>query len=400
MSEAAASTRSSRAGRFTPVASEGGIYSTFSPKPLPPDPPLEVDAEMQRLLDRANQALGRLDGITLLLPDADHFLYSYIRKEAVLSSQIEGTQSSLSDLLLFEHDIAPGVPEEDVRETTNYLAALNLGLKSMEEGLPLSLRLLKQAHAELLRDPRGGDTAPGEFRRIQNWLGGPEPTAARYVPPPPNEVPAAMADLEKFLHGDPVATPVLIRAALAHAQFETIHPFLDGNGRLGRLLVTLLLCSETADGEARVLSRPLLYLSLHLKRHRDVYYERLQAIRTGGDWEGWLRFFLEGVIFVANLASETTKRIVELIERDRRKVNELGRAAGSALLVFDHAVREVVLRIPETTERLPVSEPTVSAAIGHLERIGILRELTGRPRNKVFAYDEYLKILSEGTEPL
>jgi cell filamentation protein, protein adenylyltransferase len=209
-----------------------------------------------------------------------------------------------------------------------------------------------------------------------------------------------MADLEKFLHGEPVAMPVLIRAALAHAQFETIHPFLDGNGRLGRLLVTFLLCSETADGEARVLSRPLLYLSLHLKSHRDIYYERLQAIRTDGDWEGWLRFFLEGVISVANLASETTKRIVELIERDRRRISALGRAAGSALLVFDHAIREVVLRIPETTGQLPVSEPTVATAIGQLERVGVLQELTGRPRNKIFAYDKYLKILSEGTEPL
>ncbi|HEX6666272.1 MAG TPA: Fic family protein [Solirubrobacterales bacterium] len=400
MSDPTANTQAGRAGQFAHVASDGDSYSTFSPKPLPPDPPLVIDAEMQRLLDRANQALGRLDGITLLLPDADRFLYSYLRKEAVLSSQIEGTQSSLSDLLLFEHDVAPGVPEEDVREATNYLAALNLGLKSMEEGLPLSLRLLKQVHAELLRGTRGGETGPGEFRRIQNWLGGPGPAAARYVPPPSNQVPAAMADLEKFLHGEPVAMPVLIRAALAHAQFETIHPFLDGNGRLGRLLITLLLCSDTADGESRVLSRPLLYLSLHLKSHRDIYYERLQAVRTDGDWEGWLRFFLEGVISVADLASETTKRIVELIERDRGQINALGRAAGSALLVFDRAVREVVIRIPETVEQLPISEPTVATAIGHLERIGILHERTGRPRNKIFAYDKYLKILSEGTEPL
>jgi Fic family protein len=389
-----------RAGRFVPAAVDGGSYSTFSPRPLPPDPPLAIDAGMQRLLDQANQALGRLDGITMLLPDPDQFLYSYIRKEAVLSSQIEGTQSSLSDLLLFEHDIAPGVPIEDVRETTNYLAALNLGLQSMADGLPLSLRLIRDIHAELLRGTRGGETGPGEFRRIQNWVGGQSPEQARYVPPPPNEVPGAMADLEKFLHGDPVAFPMLVRAALAHAQFETIHPFLDGNGRVGRLLATLLLCSETADGESRVLSRPLLYLSLHLKRHRDVYYERLQAIRTDGDWESWLRFFLEGVISVASLATETTRRIVEVIEDDRGRIKELGRAAGSSLLVFDQAVQDVVLRIPETAVRLPVSEPTVAAAIANLERIGILRELTGRPRNKIFAYARYLAILSEGTEPL
>jgi Fic family protein len=392
---------SDRAGRFVPTSSgRGGGYSTFHPKALPPDPALGIGADLRRLLDRANQALGRLDGITLLLPDPDHFLYSYIRKEAVLSSQIEGTQSSLSDLLLFEHDIASGVPVEDVRETTNYHAAQTPGLQSMADGLPISLRLLKRVHTELLRGTRGGETGPGEFRRIQNWLGGQAPEVARYVPPPPNEVPGAMAELEKFLHGDPVAVPMLVRAALAHAQFETIHPFLDGNGRVGRLLVTLLLCSGTADGEERVLSRPLLYLSLHLKRHRDTYYERLQAIRTEGDWESWLRFFLEGVISVATLATETTKRIVELIERDRRQINDLGRAAGSALLVFDQAVKDVVLRIPETAERLPVSEPTVATAIANLEELEILSEITGRPRNKIFTYAKYLDILSEGTEPL
>jgi len=389
-----------RAGEFVDVASDRGGYAMFMPKPLPPDPPLEIDETLQRLLDKANQALGRLDGITLLLPDPDQFLYSYIRKEAVLSSQIEGTQSSLSDLLLFEHDVAPGVPIEDVRETTNYIAALNLGIASMREGLPLSLRVLKEAHGELLRGARGSETGRGEFRRVQNWLGGSSPESARYVPPPPNEVPDAMAALEKFLHGDPVATPILIRAALAHAQFETIHPFLDGNGRLGRLLVTLLLCTETGDGGERVLTRPLLYLSLHLKQHRDSYYDRLQAIRTDGDWEGWLRFFLEGVISVATLATATTKRIVQLIERDRQRIHELGRAAGSALLVFDQAVKEVVLRIPSTAQRLPISEPTVATATTHLENLGILREITGKPRNKIFAYDQYLAILSEGTEPL
>lgn len=392
--------QSERAGRFVPASSGDGGYEAFLPQPLPPDPPLRIDSDLQRQLDQANQALGRLDGITLLVPDPDQFLYTYIRKEAVLSSQIEGTQSSLSDLLLFEHDAAPGVPIEDVRETSNYLAALNVGLESMREGIPLSLRVLKEAHAALLLGTRGGETARGEFRRVQNWLGGTSPKTALYVPPPPNEVPPAMAALEKFLHGDPVATPVLIRAALAHAQFETIHPFLDGNGRLGRLLVTLLLCAETADGGEQVLRRPLLYLSLHLKTHRDAYYERLQAIRTDGDWEGWLRFFLEGVISVAGLATETTQRIIELIDRDRQRIHSLGRAAGSALLVFEQAVREVVIRIPNTAARLPVSEPTVATAIGHLESLGILEELTGRPRNKLFAYVEYLSILSEGTEPL
>ncbi|MFN8112809.1 MAG: Fic/DOC family N-terminal domain-containing protein [Solirubrobacterales bacterium] len=396
----ASKARSERAGRFVPASSGDGGYEVFLPSPLPPDPPLRIDADLQRQLDQANQALGRLDGITLLLPDPDQFLYAYIRKEAVLSSQIEGTQSSLSDLLLFEHDAAPGVPVEDVQETSNYLAALNVGLESMREGIPLSIRVLKKAHAALLLGTRGGETGRGEFRRVQNWLGGTSPNTAVYVPPPPNEVPPAMAALEKFLHGDPVTTPVLVRAALAHAQFETIHPFLDGNGRLGRLLVTLLLCAETADGGEQVLRRPLLYLSLHLKTHRDAYYERLQAIRTDGDWEGWLRFFLEGVISVAGLATETTQRIIELIDRDRQRIHTLGRATGSALLVFDQAVREVVLRIPNTAARLPVSEPTVATAIGHLESLGILEEVTGRPRNKLFAYVRYLSIMSEGTEPL
>jgi Fic family protein len=391
---------SKRAGDFIAVDSEHGGYRTFLPKPLPPDPGLEIDTGLQELLDRANQALGRLDGVTLLLPDPDQFLYAYMRKEAVLSSQIEGTQSSLSDLLLFEHDATPDVPIADVRETTNYINALDLALARMAEGLPLSMRVLKEAHARLLRGSRGAESDPGEFRRVQNWIGGRTPESARYVPPPANEVPAMMAALEKFLHGDPIATPVLIRAALAHAQFETIHPFLDGNGRLGRLLITLLLCSETGDGGKPVLSRPLLYLSLHLKIHRDDYYNHLQAIRNEGDWEGWLRLFLEGVISVATLATDTTKRIVRLVENDRQKIHGLGRAAGSALIVFDVAVKDVVLRIPGTAHRLPISEPTVASAMGHLEGLGILRELTGKPRNKVFAYGEYLDILSEGTEPL
>lgn len=389
-----------RAGSFIEVDTDGSGYRAFEPKPLPPDPPLVVDAGLQRLLDQANQALGRLDGITLLLPDPDQFLYSYIRKEAVLSSQIEGTQSSLSDILLFEHDAVPGVPIEDVRETTNYITALNHGLAAMRDGPPLGLRILKEAHSHLLRGVRGSDTGRGEFRRVQNWVGGPDPESARYVPPPPNRVPDAMAALEKFLHGDPVSTPLLVRAALAHAQFETIHPFLDGNGRLGRLLVTLLLCTETADGGARVLSRPLLYLSLHLKRHRDSYYEHLQAIRTEGDWESWLRFFLEGVISVATLATETTRRIVQLIERDRQRIHSLGRAAGSAMLVFDLTVKEVILRIPAAARRLPISEPTVASAANHLQELGILSEITGKPRNKIFSYEKYLAILSEGTEPL
>lgn len=383
-------TTSERAGRFlsTQTGSEG--FYAFHPAPLPPDPPLRIDAATQNLLDRANQALGRLDGVTLLLPDPGQFLYSYIRKEAVLSSQIEGTQSSLSDLLLFEQDVAPGVPVEDVRETANYLKALTHGLDRLEDGLPLSNRLIREVHARLLEGGRGGGRDPGEFRRTQNWIGGSRPENAAFVPPPAHEARVAVGLLERFLHDDPKPTPILVKAALAHAQFETIHPFLDGNGRVGRLLITLLLCAEG------VLSEPLLYLSLYLKEHRSEYYDHLQRIRYHGAWEDWLRFFLEGVVDVAAAATETTRRIVGIIERDRARIQALGRAAPSLLRLHDHAVRQVLLRPPSAASAMGVSEPTAYKAVTTLERLGILREVTGRTWGKVYAYDEYLAILNDG----
>jgi len=344
-----------------------------------------VDARLQSLLDKANQALGRLDGVTLLLPDPGQFLYSYIRKEAVLSSQIEGTQSSLSDLLLFENETAPGVPLDDVEETSNYIAAMTHGLNRIaSDGLPLSNRLLREVHARLMRGVRGGDKAPGEFRRTQNWLGGTRPGNARFVPPPAHEVQPAMGDLERFLHAD---TPILIRAALAHAQFETIHPFLDGNGRVGRLLITLLLTSEG------VLQQPLLYLSLHFKRHRDVYYERLQAVRTEGAWEEWIEFFLEGVIAVSSSATETARRIRTLMDRDREKIHRLGRGAASALRVHELAGRRPALTARVASEQLGLSFQTSNAALVRLEQAGILREVSGRRRGRVFVYDAYLELL-------
>jgi Fic family protein len=392
------SPKTTRAGRFVQEGEGADRYAVFHPAPLPPDPPLGVDGELQGLLDQANQALGRLDGITLLLPDPDHFLYAYIRKEAVLSSQIEGTQSSLSDLLLFEHHAAPGVPVTEVAETVNYISAMNHGISRMEAGHPLSLRLIREVHRLLLHDVRGGSASAGEFRRIQNWLGGTRPANARFVPPPPQEVPEAMGRLEKFLHDDPVRTPILIKAALAHAQFETIHPFLDGNGRVGRLLVTLLLCQTRDRPHERVLSRPLLYLSLYLKRFRDAYYDHLQRVRTEGAWEPWLRFFLDGVIDVAGSATDTTRRIVQLVASDRQRIQTIGRAAGSAQQVHDLISRDVITTIPEATKRLPVSEPTVASAMAHLEELGIVRELTGRARGRIYAYTEYLGILNEGTE--
>ena len=373
----------------------GETYFAFHPRPLPPEPPLDIGPAIQELLDTANQGLGRLDGVTLLLPNPDQFLYSYIRKEAVLSSQIEGTQSSLSDLLLYEHDVAPGVSIEDVRETANYIRAMNHGLQRIERGdFPLSLRLIREVHACLLGGGRGAERAPGEFRRTQNWIGGTRPGNARYVPPPAHQVTPAMGQLEKFLHGDPVQTPILIKAALAHAQFETIHPFLDGNGRVGRLLVTLLLCAT----EPRVLSRPLLYLSLYLKQNRDEYYRHLQRIRTHGEWEKWLIFFLEGVIEVSGSATETTQRIVKLVSDDRRRVLELGRAAGSASRLHELAVGRIVFTIQEASQDLNLSEVTIAKSVAHLEQLKIVHEVTGRARNRLYAYDRYLDILQEGTQ--
>ena len=381
-----------RQGTLRLIEAGPDVYSAFIPSPLPPVPPLSIDGELQELLDRANQALGRLDGITLLLPDPDQFLYSYVRKEAVLSSQIEGTQSSLSDLLLFEADAAPGVPIADARETANYIGAMNRGIELIrEEGLPLCNRLFREVHAVLLGSGRGSEKTPGRFRREQNWIGGSRPSVARYVPPPWEEVEPAMAALEKFLHDEPERTPILVKAALAHGQFESIHPFLDGNGRVGRLLITLLL---VADG---VLKGPLLYLSLYLKQNRDDYYDHLQRIRTEGAWEAWLRFFLEGVVEVAESTTATTGHLVQMIERDRQVIHEFGRGAATAARVHELASRFVIFRPTSAAETLGLSAPPVYAAVRRLEQAGILREVTGRQRGKLYVYDEYLMRLNEGT---
>ena len=376
---------SARAGRLVVVQSGSEGYSAFIPAPLPPEPPLRISQTIQTLLDEANQALGRLDGVTLLLPDPGQFLYSYVRKEAVLSSQIEGTQSSLSDLLLFENEAVPGVPLDDVEETANYIAAMSHGLRRIESGeLPLSNRLLREVHERLMAGVRGGDKAPGEFRRTQNWLGGTRPGNARFVPPPAHEVADAMSDLEKFLHGP---TPILIKAALAHVQFETIHPFLDGNGRVGRLLITLLLCAE------KVLQQPLLYLSLFFKQHRDAYYDHLQRVRTEGAWEAWLEFFLEGVVVVASSATATAREIRSLVDADRARIHGLGRGAASALRVHELAGRRIVLSARRAADELQLSAPTVNAAFSRLQEAGILQEVTGRKRGRLYVYESYLQLL-------
>jgi Fic family protein len=361
---------------------------------LPPDPPLRLDPDHYELMERANRALGRLDGLTALLPDTSLFIYFYVRKEALLSSQIEGTQSSFSDLLLYESKEAPGVPIEDVQEVSNYVAAMNHGLKRLRGGFPLSLRLIREIHGILLSKGRGADKTPGEFRRTQNWIGGSRPGNARFVPPPPEKVLELMGDLEKFLHGEPVKMPVLIKAALAHVQFETIHPFLDGNGRLGRLLITFLLCTEKA------LSEPILYLSLYFKTHREEYYDHLQRVRTEGGWEEWLRFFLAGVMETAEQATAAAKSILGLFEKDRARIEKLGRPAGSALRVHEYLQKRPLTSVPAAAKKLGLTEPTIRASLAHLARLGIVNEMTGRQRNRLFVYRRYLDILDEGTEPL
>jgi len=366
----------------------------FVPAPLPPQPPLAIDSPLRLQLDRSLLALGRLDSIATLLPNPDLFLYSYVRKEAVVSSQIEGTQSSLADLLLFEIAAAPGVPFDDVVEVSNYVAALEHGLARIKEGYPLSNRLIREMHEILMRRGRGSEKHPGEFRRIQNWLGGATPADAIFVPPPADRVPDCMAALERFLHDEPDSTPAVIKAALAHVQFESIHPFLDGNGRLGRLLVPLIL---HVDG---VLERPLLYLSLYFKQRREEYYARLGRVRTEGDWEGWVMFFAAGVVEVAENAVATAKRLGDLIQRDRDLVRGLGRGAPTALQVHEALQREPVTTIPRLVARTRLSVPGATAALERLVALGLVREVTGRQRNRVYSYEPCVTLLSEGTEPL
>ena len=380
-------------GRYEETVAGGERVRAFIPHPLPPTPPLVLEGGLQSRLEAAVLALGRLDGVSTLLPDKSLFLYAYVRKEAVLSSQIEGTQSSLSDLLLFELDEAPGVPLDDVVEVSNYVAALEHGLARMHEGFPLSNRLIREIHGVLLSRGRGSEKDPGEFRRSQNWIGGTRPGNAAFVPPPHTEVPECMAALERFLHGRDDRLPVLVRAALAHVQFETIHPFLDGNGRVGRLLITLLL------SHASVLHDPLLYLSLYFKKHRTTYYELLDRVRREGDWETWLDFFLTAVKEVAEGAVMTANALGGIFQTDRSRVERAGRRAGSALRVHEVLKSRMIQSMPAIAATTGLSFPAVSSAMDLLVELGIARELTGKRRNRLFVYDRYLAMLNEGTEP-
>ncbi|MYD57234.1 MAG: Fic family protein [Rhodothermaceae bacterium] len=345
-------------------------------------------------LEKAHWVMGRLDGMTAILPDIPIFLNTYVRQEALLSSQIEGIRSSLSDLLLFEVDSAPGIPIDDVQEVSNYVAAMNHGLKRTAEGFPLNQRLMREIHEILLSDGRDSTKLPGEFRRSQNWIGGSRPGNALYVPPPPEHVVDLMGDLEKFIHTDYTEYPTLVKAGLMHAQFETIHPFLDGNGRLGRLLITLLLCTSG------LLRHPILYLSLYFKTHRSHYYELLQRVRTHGDWDSWLEFFLDGVIHTSEHAIETAKKILGLFERDYEKIKQSGRLVASSLRVHKVLQKRPVLPALYAVRSAGISLPTVYNAVRHLQSIGIVKEVTGKRRNRVFAYDEYFRILSNTSDPV
>ncbi len=383
-----------KTGHYEVWTSGGEEIRAFIPVPLPPDPPLVLEGRLRQSLEKATLALGRLDGIATLLPDPALFIYAYVRKEAVLSSQIEGTQSSLSDLLEYELDDAPGAPTSDVVEVSNYVAAMEHGLQRLRDDFPLSNRLVREIHAILLSHGRGSALNPGEFRTSQNWIGGRRPGTAMYVPPPPGAVPECMGDLERFLHATDDGLPVLVRAGLAHVQFESIHPFLDGNGRTGRLLITFLLC------HAGILKDPLLYLSLYFKQHRSDYYQLLNAMRDKGDWEDWLDFFLEGVQETAEGAFTTTQRLLRLFAEDRDRLQQYGRRAGSVLRVHEKLMARPVQSISDVAESAALTFPTVSSAINLLTELGIAREITGRRSDRLFAYDAYLSILSEGTEPL
>ena len=384
--------RNPRVGRYVTTSYGGEAVRAYLPPPLPPHPPLHLDGLLSHL-SAADQAIGRLNGISALLPDEQLFLYMYVRKEAVLSSQIEGTQSSLSDLLRFEAEAVEGKPIDDIREVSNYVDAMMYGLERLAH-LPISLRLIREMHERLLQGGRGQTKDPGEFRRSQNWIGGTRPGNATFVPPPPGELMSCLDAFEKFLHSETPSLPPLIKAALLHVQFETIHPFLDGNGRLGRLLITLYLCTQS------VLHQPLLYLSLYLKSQRSDYYRLLQEVRETGNWEAWLEFFLKGVEQTANQAFDTAMRINALLKQDRALIVSKAGRASSALRVHEIMQTIPFMTTPKAVAETGLSKPTIGSVFEQLQQLGIVREITKRSRGRVYAYGAYLDILNEGAQPL
>lgn len=380
---------STRAGRY--IRQPTG-YRAFIPTPLPPDPPISLAGELPALLSQADRALGRLDGSVLTLPNPDLFVFMYVRKEAVLSSQIEGTQSSLQDLLAAEANLFDDTLPRDVDEVVNYVRAMRHGLARLEQ-LPVSVRLIREIHAELMQGVRGSRLQPGELRRSQNWIGpgGSTLATASFVPPPHEEVPGALGQLEDFLHRDD-GLPLLVKIALAHVQFETIHPFLDGNGRVGRLLITFLLT------ERGVLHKPVLYLSHYFRQHRQAYYDHLQAVRDEGAWEAWLAFFLRGVIEVAGEAAETARRIQLLREQHRTMITDhLGRTAGNGMRVLESLYNRPILAVSEVEALTGTTYAAANNLVARLVDIGVLAEITGYARNRRFRYEQYVRLFTEDT---
>ncbi|HEX9732969.1 MAG TPA: Fic family protein [Thermoanaerobaculia bacterium] len=382
-------------GRYERTSVAGEEVKAFVPDPLPPaDPPLRLDPELSALHDAARRSLTRLELAGAMVPSIEWFLYAFVRKEAVLSSQIEGTQATLIDLLAYEAEDEAGIAAEpDVEEVCNYLEASRYALGELRraDGLPISMRLLNEAHRRLMRGARGADRQPGEIRRSQNWIGGTRPGNAAFVPPPPQALAASLGALERYVHADDELAP-LVRAGLVHVQFETLHPYLDGNGRIGRLLIALLLAHWG------LLSQPLLYLSLFFKRHRQEYYRRLDGVRTGGDWEGWTAFFLEGVDSVAAEAAETARELFRLVSADRERVLAAPAATVMSLRLFELLPRHPILTVSRAMKLLDASRPTAGKAVGVLAEAGVLVETTGRKRDRTFSYAAYLDRLRTGTE--
>lgn len=364
-------------------------YSAFIPEPLPPNPSIEISNALQVLLSQADRALGRLDGSIQTLPNPDLFVFMYVRKEAVLSSQIEGTQSSLQDVLAAEAKVLSPDRPQDVGEVVNYVSAMNHGLASLER-LPISVRLFKEIHEKLLAGVRGSHLTPGEIRTSQNWIGSGSCTLneATFVPPPPTEVSRCLSELEQFIHAES-DLPLLVKIGLAHAQFETIHPFLDGNGRIGRLLITFLLC------EREVLLKPVLYLSYYFKQHRSEYYDRLQAIRDNGDWEGWLSFFLRGVIDVSKQATETARRILELRETHRQEITDaLPRTAANGHRLLEYLFEKPIVSVNDVQQLIGTAYPAANDLVTRFNDLGILREFTGQVRNRKFNYQSFVELFN------
>lgn len=379
-------------GIYTSTIAGGVACQAFVPLPLPPVPALDLNGKLRSRLDEALIALGRLDAISTLLPDAQLFLYSYVRKEAVMSSQIEGTQSSLSDLMLYEMEAQPGVPLDDVQEVSCYVKAMSLGVERIRQNQPISFRLLTEVHQVLMTSGRGVQRSPGEFRRNQVWIGGHRADEATFLPPPANQIADCWAALENFINDVPQPTAAIIKAALSHVQFETIHPFVDGNGRLGRMLIPLILV------EARVLQEPLLYLSVFFKQHRETYYSLLQQVRINGNWEAWLLFFADAIAATANQAVRTAQALTQLREKDKLRLAELGRLAGSARQILDALFAHPILTISTLSTTTGLSPATVGKALDAMEgTLDMVQEVTQQKRNRVYAYGAYISILNQGT---